>query len=45
VPACSPSIQKAEEGGLRVRGQPGMHSETLFQKKVKQIGIGSVQGC
>jgi hypothetical protein len=33
---CNVSIQKAEVGGSWVPGQPGIHSETLFQKNIPQ---------
>jgi hypothetical protein len=33
VHICNPSTQKAEAGGLEVLSQPGLHSETLPQKK------------
>jgi hypothetical protein len=29
---CNPSIRDADAGGLRVQGQPGLHSETLSPK-------------
>jgi hypothetical protein len=32
VHTCDPSTQKAEAGGLRVWGQPGLHSKSLSQK-------------
>jgi hypothetical protein len=31
--ACNLSNQEAEAGGSQVGGQPGLHSETLSQKK------------
>jgi hypothetical protein len=31
MPAYNPSTPEAEVGGLRVRGQPGLHSETMSQ--------------
>jgi hypothetical protein len=34
-PICNPSTQKAKTGGLKVQSQPGLHSETLSQKKKK----------
>jgi hypothetical protein len=34
---CDPSTREAERGGSRVQGQPGLHSETMFQNKTKQI--------
>jgi hypothetical protein len=34
--ACNPSTQEAEARGSTVQGQPGLHSETLPQKKLKQ---------
>jgi hypothetical protein len=42
---CNPSTQKVEVEGLRVPGQPGLHSETLSQKqnktpKIMQSGLG-----
>jgi hypothetical protein len=36
VHACNPSTKEAEVGGSRVAGQPGLHMETLSQKKIKQ---------
>jgi hypothetical protein len=30
---CNPSIWEAEAGGMRVSGQPGLHSETLSVSK------------
>jgi hypothetical protein len=33
VHAHNCSTQKAEAGGLKVQGQPGLHSETLSQNK------------
>jgi hypothetical protein len=33
VHAYNSSIQEAEAGRLWVRGQPGIHNETLFLKK------------
>jgi hypothetical protein len=33
--ACDPSPGEAEAGGWQVPGQPGLHSKTLSQKKVK----------
>jgi hypothetical protein len=35
VHACNPSTQEVEAGGLRVQGQPELHSETLSQKQNK----------
>jgi hypothetical protein len=32
---CNPSTQGAEAGGSQVRGQPGLHSETLSQTNIK----------
>jgi hypothetical protein len=32
IHSCNPSTQEAEAEGLRVQGQPGLHSKTLFQK-------------
>jgi hypothetical protein len=37
--ACNSSTQEAKAGGLRVQGQPGLHSETLSQKNYK-VGRG-----
>jgi hypothetical protein len=32
--------REAEAGGLQIQGQPGLHSETLFQKhKQKYLNI------
>jgi hypothetical protein len=33
VHASSPSTWETEAGGLRVQGQPGLHSDTLSQGK------------
>jgi hypothetical protein len=33
IHAYNLSTQKAEAGGLRIQGQPGLHSKTLPQKK------------
>jgi hypothetical protein len=33
VHACNLSTQEAEEGGSKVPGQPGLHSEILSSKK------------
>jgi hypothetical protein len=30
---CNPSTKEAKVGGLRIQGQPGLHSKTLSQKK------------
>jgi hypothetical protein len=30
---CNPSTKKAEAGGLWVQGQPGLHNDSLSQKK------------
>jgi hypothetical protein len=41
VHICNPSTQEAEAEGLRVQVHPGLHSETLFQKrKIFIPGIG-----
>jgi hypothetical protein len=32
--AYNPSTLEAEAGGSQVQGQPGLHSETLFQKEI-----------
>jgi hypothetical protein len=43
---CNPSTQKAQ-AGWRVRGQPGLHSETLCPKKKKvliELSLGDMQG-
>jgi hypothetical protein len=31
--ACDPSAQEAEVEGSQVQGQPGLHSETVKEKK------------
>jgi hypothetical protein len=33
---CNPSVQEAEEGGLRVQGQLGPHGKPLLRKKKKK---------
>jgi hypothetical protein len=33
VHICNPRTQAAKEGALRVGGQPGVHGETLYQRK------------
>jgi hypothetical protein len=33
---CNPRTQEAKAGGSGVQGQPGLHSETLSQKKPKK---------
>jgi hypothetical protein len=35
VHTCNPSTQESEEGKCPVPGQPGLYSETLFQKRKK----------
>jgi hypothetical protein len=30
---CNPSTQEAEAQGLRVQGQPGLHSKTMSKEK------------
>jgi hypothetical protein len=35
VQDSNPSTREAETSGWRVPGQPGLHSETLYQKKKK----------
>jgi hypothetical protein len=30
------TLGEAEVGGLRVQGQSGLHSKTLFKKKIKE---------
>jgi hypothetical protein len=35
VCTCNPCIQEAKAGGSWFWGQPGWHSETLFQKKTQ----------
>jgi hypothetical protein len=35
IHAYNPSTQEVDAGGSRVRGQPGLHEETLCQKKSK----------
>jgi hypothetical protein len=37
---CSSSSLEAEVGGLRVPGQPGLHSETLSQKQTHKAEPG-----
>jgi hypothetical protein len=37
VLSCNPRTLEVETGGLRVQGQPGLHSETLVSKKKKKI--------
>jgi hypothetical protein len=38
VHTCNPSTQEAEgAAGLRVQGQPELHSQTLSQKKKKML--------
>jgi hypothetical protein len=39
--AYNPSIQKTEVGGKQIQGQPGLHRQTLSQKK-KKSGPGIV---
>jgi hypothetical protein len=34
--ACNPSTQETVAGGSQILGQPGQHSKTLSQKKVKE---------
>jgi hypothetical protein len=34
---CNPSTWETETGGSRVRAQPGIHRETLSQKKKKNF--------
>lgn len=44
VPSCDSNIKDAEVRGLpKDRGQPGLHSETLFQTKL-QKGEGGAGG-
>lgn len=33
VAACHPNTQETEVVGLQVQGQPGLHGETLSQKR------------
>jgi hypothetical protein len=36
VYTCNSSTWEAETGGLQIQGQPGLHSESLSQKKKKE---------
>jgi hypothetical protein len=38
VHACNPSTREAEAGRSQVLAQPGIHCESLFQKKNKNEG-------
>jgi hypothetical protein len=43
VHICNPSTQEVETGKLRVRGQPGVHTENLSQTTTKLLGnLGTV---
>jgi hypothetical protein len=35
--ACNPSTQEAETGGLTVRGQPRLHTETLSHIEINKV--------
>jgi hypothetical protein len=39
VHSCNPSIAEYKVGGFGVQGQPGLHSETLSQKKKKSLWL------
>jgi hypothetical protein len=41
-PACDPSTQEAEAGGLQVQGHPELHNENLSPKNKKTtVGDGN----